>query len=136
MEAILEETLVVRKTRELCQTILEQPEFNLIRDSMDSFMASEEARNQYQFIMEKGEALQQKQQMGLPLDNNEIAEFEKNREQLMANPVARGFLDAQQQMHKTQETVMQYVSKTFELGRVPTPEDFQEGSCGSGCGCH
>jgi hypothetical protein len=54
----------------------------------------------------------------------------------MANPVARGFLDAQQQMHKTQETVMKFVSKTFELGRVPTMEDMQEGSCGTGCGCH
>ena len=99
-------------------------------------MASDEAKSQYQLIMEKGESLQQKQQMGLPLDDNEIAEFEKNREQLMANPVARGFLDAQQQMHKTQETVMKFVSKTFELGRVPTLEDFQEGSCGTGCGCH
>lgn len=136
MEATLEETLVVRKTRELCQTILEQPEFSLIRESMDSFMASDEAKNQYQIVMEKGESLQQKQQTGLPLDNDEIAEFEKNRELLMANPVACGFLDAQQKMHKTQETVMKFVSKTFELGRVPTQEDFQEGSCGTGCGCH
>lgn len=136
MEATLEETLVVRKTRELCQTILEQPEFSLIRESMDSFMASDEAKNQYQIVMEKGESLQQKQQTGLPLDNDEIAEFEKDRELLMANPVACGFLDAQQKMHKTQETVMKFVSKTFELGRVPTQEDFQEGSCGTGCGCH
>ena len=31
---------------------------------------------------------------------------------------------------------MQFVSKTFELGRVPTLEDFSSGECGSGCGCH
>ena len=135
MEATLEETMVVRKTRELCQTILEQPEFRLIRDSLDSFMASDEAKSQYQVVMEKGESLQQKQQMGLPLDNSEVVEFEKTRELLMANPVARGFLDAQQQMHKTQETVMQFVSKTFELGRVPTVEDFNSGDCGPSCGC-
>jgi hypothetical protein len=28
------------------------------------------------------------------------------------------------------------VTKTFELGRVPSEEDLQEGSCGHGCGCH
>ena len=86
--------------------------------------------------MEKGDALQHRQQTGMPLDNAEIAEFEKNRESLLNNPVAANFLTAQQQMHKIQESVMQYVSKTFELGRVPEPEDFPAESCGSGCGCH
>jgi hypothetical protein len=27
------------------------------------------------------------------------------------------------------------VSKTLELGRVPTEEDLDSGGCGSGCGC-
>jgi cell fate (sporulation/competence/biofilm development) regulator YlbF (YheA/YmcA/DUF963 family) len=85
--------------------------------------------------MEKGDALQHKQQMGLPLDGGEIAEFEKNREALLNNPVATNFLTAQQQMHKIQESVMQYVSKTFELGRVPEAEDFPAEGCGPSCGC-
>ena len=85
--------------------------------------------------MEKGDALQQKQQMGMPLDNGEIAEFEKNRDSLLNNPVAADFLTAQQQMHKIQESVMQYVSKTFELGRVPALEDFPAEGCGPSCGC-
>ena len=37
--------------------------------------------------------------------------------------------------HKIQESVMSYVTKTFELGRVPAAEDFDSGSCGTGCGC-
>jgi cell fate (sporulation/competence/biofilm development) regulator YlbF (YheA/YmcA/DUF963 family) len=85
--------------------------------------------------MEKGDALQHKQHSGLPMDNNEIADFEKTRESLLNNPVAREFLDAQQQMHKIQESVMQYVGKTFELGRVPSQEDFSAGNCGPTCGC-
>jgi len=35
------------------------------------------------------------------------------------NPVARGFLDAQESLHKIQDSIQQYVSKTLELGRVP-----------------
>jgi hypothetical protein len=72
--------------------------------------------------------------MGMPLSNDEILEFEKHRDALVNNPVAKGFLDAQQQMQTVQESVGQYVAKTFELGRLPSEEDFS--SCGSGCGCH
>jgi cell fate (sporulation/competence/biofilm development) regulator YlbF (YheA/YmcA/DUF963 family) len=135
MQATIEETPVIQKTRDLCQTILDQPEYRQIRQRIDTFMGDEAAKNQYQAVMEKGDALQQKQQLGMPLDGGEIAEFEKNRESLLNNPVATEFLSAQQQMHKIQESVMQYVSKTFELGRVPEPEDFPSEGCGSGCGC-
>jgi cell fate (sporulation/competence/biofilm development) regulator YlbF (YheA/YmcA/DUF963 family) len=135
MQATVEETIVIQKTRELCQTIVEQPEFRSIRERIESFLGDESARTQYQLVMEKGEALQQKQQFGMPMSNEEIGEFEKNREILLANAVAREFMDAQEQMHKLQESVMQYVGKTFELGRVPAAEDLSSGGCGSGCGC-
>ena len=136
MQATLEETPILQKTRELCQTIIDQPEFQAIRRQIDSFLSDEEAKMQYQLVMERGEALQQKQQASMALTDEEVAEFEQQREALVNNPVARGFLDAQQEMRKMQESVGQFVSKTFELGRLPSPEDFSEGSCGSGCGCH
>ncbi|MEY2410841.1 MAG: hypothetical protein QOF48_3511 [Verrucomicrobiota bacterium] len=135
MQATTEETVIAAKTRELCETIIAQPEFVAIRQRLETFLADESAKSQYQLVMEKGDALQQKQQMGAPLENNDILEFERNRDILLGNPVAREFLDAQQQMSQIQESVMKYVSKTFELGRVPSSEDFSSGDCGSGCGC-
>jgi cell fate (sporulation/competence/biofilm development) regulator YlbF (YheA/YmcA/DUF963 family) len=135
MQATIEATPLLQRTRDLCQAILDQPEYRQIRQRIDAFMADEAAKNQYQLVMEKGDALQQKQQFGLPLDGGEIAEFEKNRELLLNNAVATEFLAAQQQMHKIQESVMQYVGKTFELGRVPEAEDFPAEGCGPGCGC-
>ena len=106
------------------------------RGRIDAFMADEKSRTQYEDLMTKGQALQQKQQSSTPLAKDEIAEFEKQREALLNNSVARGFLDAQEELHSISETVQQYVSKTLELGRVPTEEDLGGGSCGSGCGCH
>src|SRR5437867_5863290 len=135
MSTITEDS-IIQKTKELCQTIVEQPEFQSMRRQVDAFLASEEAKQQYQVVVEKGEALQQKQQMGMPLSNDEITEFEKHRETLISNPIARAFLDAQQEMHKVQESVGQYVAKTLELGRMPTSDDLGGGSCGHGCGCH
>ena len=135
MHATTEENVVTQKTQELCRVIVDQPEFRAIRLSIETFLNDETAKGQYQRVMEQGDSLQQKQHSGGPLDGGEIADFERNRDLLLNNPVARQFLDAQQQMHKSQESVMQYVGKTFELGRVPTSDDFSGGGCGPSCGC-
>ena len=127
---------ILEKTRELCQTILDHGDFQEVRRNIDAFMADEKARDEYEALMEKGESLNHKQQQGASLSADEIADFESHRERVLNNPVSRAFLDAQQEMHKVQESVSKYVSKTFELGRLPTDEDLSGGGCGEGCGCH
>jgi cell fate (sporulation/competence/biofilm development) regulator YlbF (YheA/YmcA/DUF963 family) len=136
MAMISEDSVVMRKTRELCETLVGQSEFKSIRNRIDAFLADDQARQQYQWVAEKGEELQQKQRSGQPLGDAEIQEFEKERQSLMDNHTAREFLEAQEEMHEVQVSVRQYVTKTFELGRTPTPEDFSDGSCGPSCGCH
>jgi len=127
---------VRQKTLELCQTIVQQPQFQSIRQRVDSFMADPGAQGQYQSLSEKGRSLHERQHQGVPLDEREIAAFDSERDVLLRNPVAKGFIDAQEEMHDLQHEVQQYVAKTFELGRVPSEEDLQEGCCGDGCGCH
>ncbi|HEY5233175.1 MAG TPA: YlbF family regulator [Verrucomicrobiae bacterium] len=124
------------KTQELCQTIIAEPEMISIRSRIDTFLADASARGQYETLMGIGQTLQEKQQHGQPLAPAEISDFEKSRESLLANPVARGFLDAQEEIHEIQHSIQKKISKTLELGRIPTTEDFEEGSCGHGCGCH
>ena len=118
------ENAVIEKTRELCETILSQPEYQAIRQQVDAFLSDEKAQEQYQTLSTKGEYLQHKQAQNLPLSGEEIAEYESHRESFFSNPVARDFVGAQQAIHKMQETVAQYVAKTFELGRIPNTEDF------------
>jgi len=129
-----ESNLVVEKTRELCSAILAQPGMGNIRKNIDAFMADAKSQAQYESLMAKGQALHEKQHRSLPLSGEEIGEFEKQREAVLNNPVARGFLDAQEALHHLQEKVHTQISKTLELGRLPNPEDL-EGSCGHGCGC-
>jgi len=130
------ENTITEKTLELCSAIVAQPDFGDIRQRIDAFMADDKSRAQYESLMTKGQALNDKQQRALPLSGEEISDFEKDREALLGNPVARGFLDAQEALHEIQESVQKYVAKTLELGRVPTEEDLGGGSCGHGCGCH
>jgi cell fate (sporulation/competence/biofilm development) regulator YlbF (YheA/YmcA/DUF963 family) len=136
MQTTIEETPVIRKTKELCQTILDQPNMQSIRQRIDAFMDDEKSRNQYDGLMSKGQALQQKQQNSMPLNGDEVSDFEQHREALLNNPVAKGFLDAQEELHQVQESIQLLVTKTLELGRIPSEEDMGGGSCGHGCGCH
>ena len=144
MAAIIEETPIMRKTRELCETILEQPDMQAVRQRISAFMADEKTRTQYEDLVNKGQELQQKQQMSQQLSGEEISSFEQQRDSLLRNPIARNFLDAQDEMHRIQDSIHKFVSKTFELGRLPSEEDLSEGCCGGGgghghghggCGC-
>jgi cell fate (sporulation/competence/biofilm development) regulator YlbF (YheA/YmcA/DUF963 family) len=131
-----EETTVQQKTRELCEAMLAEPAVAAIRERIDKFMADDKSRAQYEAVMAKGQALHEKQHRSLPLSGEEITDFESQRDALMGNPVARGFLEAQEELTKLQESIQTQVAKTLELGRLPQPEDLDSGSCGHGCGCH
>jgi len=132
---------VVLKTKELCETILNHPEYKDLQNRIQAFMEHEESRKQYQAVSELGTALRGKQEGGGQLTPDEIEDFEKQREALLKNPVATGFLDAQESLHDLKKLVVQHVSKALELGRLPGEADLQEqeGCCssgGGGCGCH
>jgi cell fate (sporulation/competence/biofilm development) regulator YlbF (YheA/YmcA/DUF963 family) len=128
---------LVAKTQELCQTVLDQPNFNELRQRVEAFLNDELVKFKFQMVNEKGNILQMKQSGGMPINSDEIAEFQKMREELLANPVAMGFIEAQTEMQRIHDSVNKYLTKTFELGRVPQPEDLDDGSCCSsgGCGC-
>ena len=130
------ENAIIEKTKALCQAIVDQPAMSSIRRRVDAFLSDASARGQYETLMTKGQALQEKQTQGRQLEKAEIADFEKHREMLLNNPIARGFLDAQEELHEIQHSIQKYVSKTLELGRVPKAEDMEDHSCGDGCGCH
>ena len=131
-----EESIVTQKTRELCAAIVSHPEFQASQQRIEAFMTNEAARSQYESVVTKGQALQQKQQQAQPLEDAEIAAFEAERDALLKNAVARGFMEAQDRLHSLQHSILKPINKTLELGRVPTAEDLEE-SCGhGGCGCH
>ena len=129
---------VETKTRELCEAIIEHLQTGGIKSRIDTFLSDASARGAYESLMSKGQALQDKQQGGHALEPAEIAAFETERDALLKNPVATGFLDAQEEMHELQSTVKKTVAKTIELGRIPTADELAGGGgCGTGgCGCH
>ncbi|HYA79164.1 MAG TPA: YlbF family regulator [Candidatus Nitrosopolaris sp.] len=136
MTTHIEENAITRKTKELCQAIVAHPEMFSIRRRIDTFLSDADARSQYELVASKGQALHDKQHGGRQLQSAEISDFEKHRDSLLQNPVARGFLDAREELHEIQHSIQKYISKTLELGRVPSEADLDDHSCGDGCGCH
>ncbi len=128
------ETPVIEKTKELCEAIVAQPGFSAMIKNIEAFYEDPEAQQLYEEVVELQESLRSKQENGQRLSDKDIAGFESSRDKLLAHPVAGAYLEAQNQIHSAQKKITQYVTRTFELGRVPTESDFQ-GCCGGGCSC-
>ena len=135
MESTSKESPIIQKTLELCQAVAEQPDFQALKGKLDAFMRDELVKFQFQQVNDLNELLQMKQRSGLALKDEEIAQFDALREELFKNPVAQGFVEAQQELQKLHDALGRFVNKTFELGRSPEYEDVFDGSC-SDCGCH
>ena len=136
MAVVTPEDTIVNQTRELCKIILEHPNFVNMQQTIQSFMDDEPARSAYENVIQLGDQLDKKQGKGEQLSQDEIDNYESARDQLLQNEVANNFLKVQREIHGVQETVSQYVAKTFELGRLPEDSDFESGSWGPSCGCH
>lgn len=138
MPIAVQESPVLAKTRELCAEIANDPTVRRLQQSVETFLNDDAARLQYQSVHERGEELHEKQHAGVQLGAAEIREFEAARDALLDNDVARGFLEAQQELTQLQKQITKYVGLTLELGRVPTEDDLAEsesGCCGGGGGC-
>jgi len=135
MDTTAKDSGIIQRTMDLCQAIVEQSDFQALKEKLDAFMADEYLKFQFQQVNDRGNLLQMKQSQGLELKPEEITQFETLRESVLQNPVAQGFLDAQEQMQQLHQMVGKFLDKTFELGRRPEFDDVHDGSCGN-CGCH
>jgi len=136
-----QETPLIEKTRELCAALVEMESYQRMKSQLDTFVSDPEAQQMYQALSQRQSELVQKQETTGDLTEEEIQEFEDQREKLLAHPVAGGFVSAQQGFEEMRDTVVRYITRTFELGRVPTEEEAappKSGCCGGGgggCGC-
>lgn len=142
MKLLEDDSTVMTKARDLCETIASDSEYQTLLTKVETFLGNDEARTSYQAVQQQGQELNQKQQAGLQLAESEIADFENARTRLLENQVASDFLQAQQSLDTLQTSVSRLIGMTLELGRVPTAEDIAQassGCCGGGggggCGC-
>ena len=125
---------VIDKTKELCQAIIDEPEFKDLWTKVENFISNESAKSQYEALLMKQNQLHQKQRQGMKLSREDIQDFELQRDKLYENPVAMDFIVTQQELERVQRTVSQYVNLALELGRLPSEGDIAAASGCSTCG--
>ena len=76
MDTATGESPIIQRTLDLCQAIVEQPDFQTLKERLDAFMGDELLKFQYQQVNDLGQLLQMKQSDGLELKPEEIAQFE------------------------------------------------------------
>jgi len=138
MSVVTEESAIISKTKDLCQSILDSAEYNALMGNVENFLSNDEARLLYQTVHERSEELREKQRAGVELGQAEIEAFKEVRGQMEKNEVVMDFMLAQDELQKVQSFISKYVGMTLEYGRMPTDEDLEAlengGCCGGGCG--
>ncbi len=141
MPTLLEESVSLEaKTKELCQSILDDPQFAEAHANIETFLADEGAQSVYQAWREKGQELHRMGHEGLQPNDDDLDQFQTLKEAVMTNRVAADFMESENSLNEIFGTVTKMVQKTLQLGRMPTDEDMVESGCcggsgGGGCGC-
>lgn len=135
-QSLLEMLPIKQGTDQLCESIVNQEGFKKLYAKIDAFISDEKLKYEYSTLNERGALLQQKQQAGAEITEEEITAFEQLRTDFLDNKVATDFIAAQEEVQQVQDRIHQVIAKTFEVGRVPAQEDFDFCSDGFGdCGC-
>ncbi|MDF1656384.1 MAG: YlbF family regulator [Verrucomicrobiales bacterium] len=136
MEVLSPNSAILDKTRELCTLILQSGEYQENVEKIETFFKNDDAQATYKEFAELGETLHQKQQAGL-LSDEDVSGYDEKLKALKADPITGEFMEAEQTLNGIVAQISKTVGKTLELGRLPEPEDMEEGGCcgGGGCGC-
>jgi cell fate (sporulation/competence/biofilm development) regulator YlbF (YheA/YmcA/DUF963 family) len=81
-------------------------------------LADPEAQSQYECLSDLGQQLHDKQSQGPHLDQRGNRRFDRQRDSFANNAVAAAFVEAQEEMHRLQQQITRFVSKTLESGAV------------------
>lgn len=136
MEILSPNSAILDKARELCSLILQSGEYRDNLAKINAFFEDDDAQKAYRAFSKLGETLHQKQHAG-DLTQADIDGYDKEMAALRSNPVAAGFMDAEETLNGLVGQISKLVGKSLELGRIPDPEELSDGGCcGGGCGCH
>ena len=75
MENLLDTPTIDTKSRELCQFIVDQPEFAAARGHIEAFLENAEAQAVYRAWQEKGQELQRMSHEGLQPNDDDIKQM-------------------------------------------------------------
>ncbi len=133
---------LVKLTTELAAAFAQSQKVISAKARIGLFYQNAEATDLFRKVNEYGEELRNKHMAGMPPSEEEIAKFDKLRQDVVANPICAGFLESRQLLDELLGTVNQYLCLAIDSGKAPTDEEVAEAmnqqmsACSCGGGCH
>lgn len=131
---------LVTLTTELANAFAQSQKVVSARARIGLFYQNPEATDLFRKVNEYGEKLRNKHMEGMPPSEEEISQFDSLRQDVIDNPICKGFLEARQELDNMLSVVNQYLCIAIEKGCSPTDEEVAEAmtqqmscSCGGGC---
>lgn len=133
---------LVKLSMELASAFAQSQKVVSAKARIGLFYQNPAATELFRKVSDYGETLRNKHMEGMPPTESEIAEFDKLRQDVVNNPLCKGFLEARQELDEMLAVVNQYMVMAIEKGSAPTDEEVAEAmtqqmsscSCGGHCG--
>ena len=117
---------VREQMRSLCEAILAGKQFRDANAAIEAFLQDEDAKAQYIAYNTRRAEVRERQERGFQLTAGEIDELEKLHQEIIDQPVIRGFMVATDELERIKHAAIEFLEKSFELCRVPTDSDFED----------
>ncbi|MFQ3577498.1 MAG: YlbF family regulator [Verrucomicrobiia bacterium] len=138
IEPLAQDKVLLDSVRALCADLIASPAFAAHRRAVEEFMHDETARALFERATDFQLELNRKHSENEIISEVEEEEFEALRQEVLANARCRAFVEAQEDLKNTEATLHLYITRTLQLGRVPSEEELlpeQACGCGSGGSC-
>lgn len=143
---------LVELTTKLCDALAQDQKIISSKARIGLFFQNADATKLFQDVNNYGEELRNKHLSGMAPTEEEIAKFDELRQAVVENDLARGFLEARQQIDEVLGTINQFLGMSIDLGRAPSLDEVEEarkqsmsascscggeceGDCGDDCNC-
>ena len=133
---------LIRLVTELAEAFAQSQKVVAAKARIGLFYQNAEATELFRKVSEYGEELRNKHMAGMPPAEEEISRFDALRQNVVDNPLCKGFLEARQTLDDMLGTVNQYLCLAIDKGSAPTDEEVaasltqQMSACSCGGGCH
>ncbi|MGF1657278.1 MAG: YlbF family regulator [Verrucomicrobiales bacterium] len=144
-ETLSIDTNIQKAAHQLSEELVKSELFVQAKQAVVEFMQNDEAVGLYENTRQLSQALVQKQRDGLIVSEEDHAEYEAARSEMMLNSKCEGFMDAQLQLRDLESYLGQFISMTLQSGEVPSHSEveaavFSDSGCcggngGGSCGC-
>lgn len=132
MSIFVENNRLFELMAELYDCLAGMQRFQDAQKSVSDFLADEEARHQYEQLLDLEEELHRKQQEG-KLTENDLQAYKAVNDALKTIPDAERFFKAQRELENIHLQIMNFIGIAIETGQIPSPDEIEDFSCDN-CG--